>query len=67
MKGGQVIGRTSAGGDEVVDRPVSVQDLFRTVCHSLKIDADKENHSNVGGRPIRIVDGGKVVTEAFGA
>lgn len=65
VKGGQVIGRTDAGGEEVADRPIGVNDLFRTICHSLKIDADKENHSNVG-RPIRIVDGGSVVKEAFG-
>jgi hypothetical protein len=49
----------------VADRPVSVSDMLRTVCHSLKIDADKENMSNIG-RPIRVVDGGKVVQEVFG-
>jgi hypothetical protein len=65
VKGGQVIGKTSPGGETVVDRPVSVSDMLRTVCHSLKIDADKENMSNIG-RPIRVVDGGETVKEAFG-
>jgi hypothetical protein len=65
VRGGQVIGKTSDGGDSVKDRPVSVSDLLRTVCHSLRIDADKENISNIG-RPIRVVDGGEVVKEAFG-
>jgi len=65
VKGGQVIGQTDPGGESVDDRPVTVSDLLRTVCHSLKIDADKENLSNIG-RPIRIVDGGAVVKEVFG-
>jgi uncharacterized protein (DUF1501 family) len=64
VRGGQVIGQTDATGATVKDRPISVQDLFRTFCHSLKIDADKENMSSIG-RPIRIVDGGKPVLEAF--
>lgn len=64
IRGGQVIGKTDATGASVNDRPVEVQDLFRTVCHSLKIDADKENISGIG-RPIAIVDGGKPVMEAF--
>ncbi|MGE0759214.1 MAG: DUF1501 domain-containing protein, partial [Pirellulaceae bacterium] len=65
IRGGQVIGRTSPGGDEAADRPVGVNDLLRTICHGLGVDADKENMSNVG-RPMRIVDGGDVVSEAFG-
>jgi Protein of unknown function (DUF1501) len=65
VRGGQVIGRTSNGGDEVTDRPVTVQDLFQTFCKSLKIDAKIENMSPIG-RPIKIVDGGKPVVELFG-
>jgi hypothetical protein len=64
VKGGQVIGRTTAGGDDVADRPVSASDLFRTVYAALGIDADKENMSPIG-RPIKIVDGGSVVEEAL--
>jgi hypothetical protein len=65
VKGGQTIGRTDADGEAVADRPVSVNDLLRTVCHSLGIDADKQNLSSIG-RPINIVDGGEVVKEVFG-
>jgi|CXWL01.1.fsa_nt_gi hypothetical protein len=65
VKGGQVIGSTDAGGTTVEDRPVGVSDLLRTVCHSLKIDADHEHMSSIG-RPIKIVDGGEVITEVFG-
>ncbi|MCA9120573.1 MAG: DUF1501 domain-containing protein [Planctomycetales bacterium] len=65
VRGGQVIGSTDAGGTTVEDRPVGVADLLRTVCHSLKIDADHEHMSSIG-RPIKIVDGGDVVSEVFG-
>ncbi len=65
VKGGQVIGHLDKGGEAVKERPVSVADLFRTICHGLAIDANKENMSGIG-RPIRIVDGGEVVREAFG-
>jgi uncharacterized protein (DUF1501 family) len=64
IRGGQTIGATDAGGETVTDRAVTVPDLFRTICHSLKIDADQENISSVG-RPIKIVEGGEVVAEAF--
>ena len=65
VKGGQVVGATDAGGVSVEDRPVGISDFLRTVCHSLKIDADHEHMSSVG-RPIKIVDGGEVVSEVFG-
>jgi Protein of unknown function (DUF1501) len=64
VKGGQVIGQTDSGGESVTDRPVGISDLFQTICHSLKIDAQKENMSSIG-RPIKIVDGGEVVKEVF--
>jgi hypothetical protein len=55
IRGGQPVGRTSADGYTVEDRPVAVADLLATVCKSLGIDPMKQNLSNVG-RPIRIVD-----------
>src|SRR4051812_45072696 len=64
IKGGQVVGASSADGSEVKDRPVAVNDLLTSLCHSLKIDPTKENMSPQG-RPIKIVDGGKVVQELF--
>jgi uncharacterized protein (DUF1501 family) len=55
IKGGRAIGRTSAGGEAVEDRPVSIPDLLATLCLALGIDVTKTNPSNVG-RPIRIMD-----------
>jgi uncharacterized protein (DUF1501 family) len=64
IKGGQVIGTTDKNGRAVESRPVTVQDLFSTFCHALKINPRKENLSGVG-RPIKIVDGGQPVKELF--
>ncbi|MDX1962774.1 MAG: DUF1501 domain-containing protein [Pirellulales bacterium] len=64
VRGGQVIGRVDASGAGVADRPVTVADFLRTICHSLGVDANKENMSSIG-RPIKVVDGGEVVKELF--
>jgi len=64
IRGGQVIGNTSADGMDVRERPVSVADLFCTFCQALKINPRKENMSGLG-RPIKIVDGGQPVKELF--
>ena len=55
IKGGQTVGRTSASGMAIEDRPVAVTDFLATICLALGIDYKKQNLSNVG-RPIRIVD-----------
>lgn len=65
VRGGQVIGSTDRGGVDIAERPVGVNDLLRTCCHSLNIDADLENMSSIG-RPIRVIDDGEVVDEVFG-
>lgn len=57
---GAVIGRTSKDGSEVVDRPVSIPDLFATVCKLFDIDPTEEYHSPLG-QPIKLVDGGKPI------
>jgi hypothetical protein len=56
LRGGQVIGRTSADGTTVEDRRVSVPDLLATVCRSLGINPARENLAGATGRPIRVVD-----------
>jgi hypothetical protein len=64
VRGGQVIGSTSADATDVKDRPVGVADLFCTFCQALKINPRKENMTPVG-RPMKIVDGGQAVKELF--
>jgi len=65
IRGGQVLGKTNPAGTEVTDRPVTVNDFFRTIYHTLNIDADTENISQIG-RPIKLVNGGTVVEELLG-
>lgn len=64
IKGGQVIGKSSADGASIEDRPVTVPDLFTSICKALEVNPKKENTSPIG-RPIKIVDGGEVVREMF--
>lgn len=64
VKGGQVIGSTGKDGGEISDRPVAVNDLFSSICHSLQVNPAHENMSPLG-RPMKIVDGGEIVKELF--
>lgn len=64
IRGGQVIGSTDPSGSDVKDRPVTVNDLFRSSCQALEINADHENMSPIG-RPMKTVDGGQVISELF--
>lgn len=55
IKGGRTVGKTTEDGMKVDERPVSVQDLFSTMCHAMGLNPLKQNLSNVG-RPIRLAD-----------
>ena len=57
-----MIGASNADGTEVKDHPVGVPDLLASFCHALKVDPTKETMTPIG-RPIKVVDGGKVVRE----
>jgi len=62
LKGGVCIGKTSADGQEIDDRPVEVDDLFQTMCHSMGIDGNQDIWTPAD-RPVKIVDGGEVIKE----
>jgi len=62
IAGGQVVGATDADGYEIVDRPVTVADLVRTIATALGLDPT-ETRQSPGGRPISLVDGGSVIDE----
>ncbi len=64
IRGGQTIGKVDPTGADVVERPVTVPDLFQTFCKSLRINPSVEHVTN--NRPIKIVDTGKPVEELFG-
>jgi hypothetical protein len=65
IKGGQVIGKTSADGMSVTERPVQGQEFMATIGKALGLDITKQNASNVG-RPIRFVDpGAKPIKEVL--
>ncbi len=65
IRGGQVIGATSADGMEVKDRPVSVPDLFATIFESMGVSVKAANQ--MGDRPIPIIDeGGAPIRELVG-
>jgi hypothetical protein len=55
VKGGQVIGKTTADGGTVAERPVSVPEFLATVYTAVGIDPTADNTSNIG-RPIPIVE-----------
>jgi hypothetical protein len=66
VQGGRVIGETDAEGALVKSRPVTVPDLFASVCHATALDPTKTFYTN--GRPITIADpAGAVVREMFEA
>ncbi len=55
IQGGGAVGKSSADGSEVLERPCTVPDVIATVSTALGIDPRKQNISNVN-RPIRIAD-----------
>jgi hypothetical protein len=64
VQGGRVVGATDALGTQVVNRPITVPDLFCTFCRALGMDPRRENQSNVG-RPLKVVEHGAAVCDVF--
>jgi Protein of unknown function (DUF1501) len=62
IRGGQASGKTTDDGTKVDGPPTGVPDLLATLCRALGIDHTKTNNSNVG-RPIKIVDKGRVIKD----
>jgi hypothetical protein len=66
MRMGQVIGRSSARGEHVVDRPVSPQDVAATVYHHLGIDARSVTFADRTGRPTYLIENSEPIRELVG-
>jgi len=64
IKGGQVIGSSGPDGSAPTASPVTVPDLYTSICHSLNVNPKHENISPLG-RPMKIVDGGTVIPGLF--
>ena len=62
LKVGQTIGKTDKQAGEVVDRPITPQDMAATILKVMGIDYEKILYTPLG-RPIRLVDGGRPVDE----
>jgi hypothetical protein len=60
IPGGRVLGATDKTATEVTDLPVEPEDLLFTIYKILGVDPTKEYHSPIG-RPVRIVNGGKLI------
>lgn len=64
LRTGQVVGKTTADGVEVTDRPVSAGDFFATVCKAL--DIDHESTYEAAGRPVPYTaTGSEPIAELF--
>ncbi|QDU09772.1 hypothetical protein V202x_31680 [Gimesia aquarii] len=66
MKMGQVVGRSSARGEHVVERPVTPQDVAATVYRHLGIDSQRVVIHDRLDRPMPLLDTGEPVAELFG-
>jgi hypothetical protein len=64
LRSARVVGLTDELGESIIERPISVPDLFATACTALGIDSAKELHA--GDRPVPITDQGRPIAELFG-
>lgn len=62
LKGGLAIGQTSADGGRVESEPYSAEDLMATVCQGLGLSL-QTTFTSGNGRPMKIANGGKVISE----
>jgi Protein of unknown function (DUF1501) len=66
MRMGQVIGRSSARGEHIVDRPIDPQDVAATIYHHLGIDARSVTFEDRNGRPSYLIERGESILELVG-
>jgi uncharacterized protein (DUF1501 family) len=66
MRMGQVIGRSTARGERVVERPLDPQDVAATVYHHLGINARDVEFYDMLRRPMPLLDRGEPIRELVG-
>jgi len=62
LRGGRLVGQTTADGARVTTDPISFEDVWITVAKSMGIAVDAK-HVTRSGRPIRIFNGGQPIRE----
>jgi hypothetical protein len=66
MRTGQIIGSTTAKGEQPKDHPLTPNDLWATVYHHLGID-HRATFPDLSGRPMHILPFGDVIPEMLPA
>ena len=64
LKGGYVYGKTSKGGEEVEENPVTIPDFNATIAYALGIPIEKELFSPTG-RPFTVAHKGEPILDLF--
>ncbi len=63
LRTGQVIGSTNRNAEHAKDRPVTFQEVFATLYHSLGIDVNTATINDLAGRPQYVIDGVQPIRE----
>lgn len=58
MRTGQMIGSTDHLGGEARERPLTFQEVFATLYHSLGVDLNAATFNDLNGRPRYLVEAG---------
>ncbi|MCA9178081.1 MAG: DUF1501 domain-containing protein [Planctomycetales bacterium] len=66
MSMGQVVGRSSARGETVVNRPISPEDVAATMYRHLGIDGSRTTFRDQLDRPMPLISDGQPIAELFG-
>jgi uncharacterized protein (DUF1501 family) len=64
-RGGLAFGRSDRDAAWPIDQPVSPEDLACTLYHALGLDPHAHLLRDKQGRPVPLVDGGRIVTDVF--
>ncbi|MBC7817115.1 MAG: DUF1501 domain-containing protein [Planctomycetaceae bacterium] len=63
LRTGQIIGSTNRNAEHAKDRPVTFQEVFATLYHSLGIDVNTATINDLSGRPQYVIDGVQPIRE----
>ena len=63
LRHGQMIGATSRNGEEPIERPIHIQNVFHTIYHQLGIDSNTVTLTDPNGRPQYLVEDRNLITE----